>query len=664
MYRRLGGVLIAALLILASASAGVAAAPTASASNGSTGPVAATDAAEENDTAETAYVTEDGDVVLVYEEASDNPKTTGKLGMDMSTGLVHLLFEEPVEGEEEVTGEATFELTPDGVSGDGNFVVSKPDSIESLSVDVTGEQTDQNAAVDATFSAAIASGSSTYSSMETEGSVTITGDRFTSSGSYSQTYDSSSGASQSVDTHRRISISETANGYTLTDDRREVVTDWTKERWDSRANATATLEKQFKATAEQLGGSATVTVNSYSFEEAPEDGRYILNIDYRVELTGVKDGINTQLTNMLAQDRNLDLSQAEAQEIATRIQKVQIDDVSFSTATSGATTTTEWSVDIGNYDEAALAMLDAAETVDAEDVEITEAQIERARTTIEAQQAADLTQKVTWQGQMSSSSGTQQISGEVHYSTQNWGAYVSELESRGIENGEVTFSFSAQSSGDEIDTEMSVSLEKEDLLEDATSQLMNSADADQETKDFLQAFRNSEFEKAKMQLRFEGDKAVIEAGASFQNLSAMRAAFDESYPGSESDQFTLGGVIVEDTGETQSTYVRVENVGDGSPTESDVRNLEGVGDDTEIKMPGEWDRDFPTMESEDARDFLGVETPTPTPTETPEEPSSPDDEGDDADDGDGGNSSLTPGFGFGAAVVAALAGAVLLARRD
>lgn len=661
MYRRIGGVLIAALLILASASAGVAAAPTASASNGSTGTVVATDAAEENDTAETAYVTEDGDVVLVYEEASDNPKSTGKLGMDMSTGLVHLLFEEPIEGEEEVTGQATFELTPDAVSGDGNFVVSKPDAIESLSVDVTGEQTDQNAAVDATFSAEVASGGSLYSSMETQGSVTITGDRFTSSGSYSQTLDSSSSSSQSVDTHRRISISETANGYTVTDDRREVITDWTKERWDSRENATATLEQQFKATAEQFGGSATVTVNSYSFEEAPEDGRYILNIDYRVELTGVKDGINTQLTGYLAQNRDLDLTQAEAQEIATRVQKVQIDDISFSTATSDGTTTTEWSVNIGNYDEAALAMLDAAETVQTEDIEITEEQIDRARKTIEAQQAADLTQKVTWQGQLSTSSGTQQVTGEIHYSTQNWGAYVSELESRGIENGEVTFEFHAQSSGDEIETQLSISVTKEDLLKDATSQLMNSADADQETKDFLQAFRNSEFEKAKMQLRFEGDKAVIEAGASFQNLSAMRAAFDESYPGGDSDQFMLAGLVHEDTGEVAKTYVRVENVGDGSPTESDVRNLEGVGDDTEIKMPGEWDRDFPTMDSADARDFLGVETPTPTPTETPEAPDTP---GDDDDAADDGSSGLTPGFGFGAAVVAALAGAVLLARRD
>jgi PGF-CTERM protein len=83
------------------------------------------------------------------------------------------------------------------------------------------------------------------------------------------------------------------------------------------------------------------------------------------------------------------------------------------------------------------------------------------------------------------------------------------------------------------------------------------------------------------------------------------------------------------------TVVRVPGAVSGTPTEQRVRSLSGVGEETTVHLPGEWDREFPAMDVERARNFL-------------------------SDDGTG---SSGPGFGVLAAVAALLAAGLLGRRR-
>ena len=55
---------------------------------------------------------------------------------------------------------------------------------------------------------------------------------------------------------------------------------------------------------------------------------------------------------------------------------------------------------------------------------------------------------------------------------------------------------------------------------------------------------------------------------------------------------------------TTTAYVRVPEAVEGDPTEADLRALPGVDEDTTVHLPGTWDREFPTVDTERASEFL------------------------------------------------------------
>jgi len=92
------------------------------------------------------------------------------------------------------------------------------------------------------------------------------------------------------------------------------------------------------------------------------------------------------------------------------------------------------------------------------------------------------------------------------------------------------------------------------------------------------------------------DGVTAEAGAAFEDLAVLRDALvtESGVPG-----FTE---IVGRTDGDTTTYVRVTVDSDAS--EADVRERTDVGEETTVHMPGEWDREFPEMDTDRAEAFL------------------------------------------------------------
>ena len=93
------------------------------------GPAAATDDVEE---ADRAYVDDDGQLVLVYEEDHDEPDAEmveGEFGIETSTGLMHLLYAgefDDGEFDEEFSAAMEASMSPDAVTAWGELAAEAP----------------------------------------------------------------------------------------------------------------------------------------------------------------------------------------------------------------------------------------------------------------------------------------------------------------------------------------------------------------------------------------------------------------------------------------------------------------------------------------------------------------------------------------------------------
>ncbi|WP_135821358.1 PGF-CTERM sorting domain-containing protein [Halostella litorea] len=641
-------VALAALLVTSSVGA-VAMGP-----NGS----AASTAQEEEttDTADEVYVDGNGDAVLVYRNSSEDSSTNGHLGADLSEGLFYVFLNDTIEEppEENFAGNATFILDPESVSASGAFSMTQPESIEDLAFDASLTQTRETSAgsmsLDATFvdQSSSSTGASTYGEVSTEGTMTTTASSFHTDGTVTVTPTDGQSLPSSSQMSQEFSIQETDDGYTLSAAQDYVVGSYTADRWNTRENATRSLEAQFEGVAQQLDGDAQVTVDSYSYDDAENR----LDIEYTVEFTGVDEAVSEQLATSLSSARDLDLSESEARDLADRIQSVELSELSASVDVQSDGATVNWNVRLDEYDEAARATLDILE---ASEMNTSQMDIDAARSRLDAQQAAELQQTVTWDGTVSvPDAQTATVQFEAESSTENWQAYVSELEDRGVEwQGDTTMEMHAETQNGELTASGSATFSQEGLLDNAIdSALQNAEDSpaaeNEQARSFLRAFQQSEFEKARMDASVGDGTVTFEAGASFENVSAFRDVMSEAYG---EDVAIESAVATMEDGDSV-TYVRMPGAVGSDASESDVRELSMVGEDTEVHMPDDWDpdeRDFPQPDNEEARNYLGIEN---------DDSGNGDDGGDDDDE----SSSSLPGFGPVVALVA-LAAVALIARR-
>lgn len=640
--RRLLAALLAALLV---ASAGVAGA----------GGVAAAQTQEDDgpEPADEVYVEEDGDAVLVYESDSSSEDLQHlEFGLDVSRNLMHMLVVGNATGAEDVEANATAVLTPDGFVGNGSVAATRPEALKSLSVDVTGARTTERAEADLDVGVTVSNeempAARLLESARTSGELSVSGDRITSSGELTADLATPMGEPAS----HEFTIAETDGRYTVTADQSYVVREYAADRWETREAARQTLEAQYASVARSLGGTAEITLDSYAFENASRAGTYRLDVAYTVTYEGVEDGVAQQLGMVLASSEETDLTREEARAIGQRVTELTVEEIAVSYRQGQGSVDASYSLALDNYDEVVMAGLDAARSLRTDDGagETFQERLEAFRARFEARRAADLTETYTWDGSLSTtrSALTFQLAGS--YRTQNWGAYVDELESRNVPFADVTFEFHAATEGERVTADAAVEVGQRELV-DGLAQgalgLLESEEADNaQARELIEAFRSAGFEKSRMDVGMRDGRVRIEAGAAFENMSAFEGAL-ESTDGIPPVTSVVGRT---ENGST-TTYVRASGAFPENATEEDVRSAAYVDEDTTVHLPGTWNRSFPEMDARGASEYLGLPFETPT-------------SGDGGDGGDGATDGNGPGFGAAAAALAVALAALLVHRRD
>ncbi len=647
-------VLVALAMVTSLALAGVggaaAAGPAASAADG---PAALQDDGD-NSTLEPAdeiYVSDDGDAVLQYEsDATDI--TTGRFSVDVSAGLLHALAVTETDGEFDGSLDASAVLEPGRLAGNGSLTVARPEGLESLDLQVSGASTTEESALDATMSAAFATSTAPtaqlVSSASTSGEFVTTGSAMTTEGSAEVQL------AQPIapEMYQSFSLSESDGTYTLSGEQDMRVSADQRSAWETRERARQALQAQYAAVAQQLGGEATVTLDSYSFEPVEGGNAYRLDIAFSVEYTGVEDALNRVITQLLASSAQFDLSEAEAGAIADRVAAITIDDISFTLDVGGDSGTVSWSARVENYNELSLAAADLLESMETgeggfggvEGASSTLPDPQTIRDRVAALRSTNYTQRVTWTGEVAQPSSERlSVDAELHVASENRAAYVSALQDAGIGTTNVTFDVSARAEGEDVLATASFEMDSHQMLDQGLDSVLNASDSasmSPEAREAIQAFKQAELQRAKFGFSLSDGTGRIEAAAKFEDLSAFRdvLAADGRMP-------NITGLTGEVADETTSSYIHVRSAVGADASEEDVRALGYVDDDTVVHMPGTYNRTFQGANGSDAREYLGLPSPTPT------------------EGGGGSTGALGPGFGTVAALAALGAAVALLARR-
>ncbi|WP_049910547.1 PGF-CTERM sorting domain-containing protein [Halococcus salifodinae] len=657
--------------------------------------------------ADDVYVEDNGDAVLAYEEAANG--TQANYGLNVSEGLFHALVASDVEGSDDLAANVTAVMTGENVTGNGTLEAARPETLSNLSVNATGVQNDENARSDVSAAATV-TGENIARSVPIEragitGDVTTTGSTFDADLAANAQLTQPLGQPQ----HQSYEITEGNGTYTLNVSQERPVLGASASQWETREQAKRTLESQYVALAESMNGSADLTIDSYSFTQS-ESGRSQLDIEYSVTYQGIERAVADQLVSSLTSAEDVDLNRSEARNVSQRLRNLTVNELSVRYDQRQGSIEAGMSADLDNYDGAVLAALDVAEATDmqalnagtmagmntagvgsmpantettpttsnvtssnatATNAAATSAasfnqSLERFRKQFEAQQAANLTRTSTFTANVTKNS-PQALSVDLDSQsrTENWGAYVGELEDRDIETSDLEYELHAATEGERVNVTAAVSVSGENLLKQATNQMLNSSTGPQagQTREYVTAFREAGFRKGQMDVSVEDGRMQLETGAAFENMTALRDALvtleggqnvqsvvgqtengtTTSYVRVEGAVPTLEGgqnvqsVVGQTENGTTTSYVRVEGAVPENASESQVRELGYVGEDTSVHLPNAWDRTIPSTNTSQANEYLGLT---------------------------GASSGLTgPGFGVVVAVIALLAGALVAVRR-
>ena len=549
------------------------------------------------DTADEIYVDDSGDAVLVYGDDQPGADYT-EYGFHVAEGLVHILVSDAT-GDDDLEGQLGVELGPDRFSGEGWMSYPAPDDFEEFDLSISGEQSDEEAWMEASLNVELVD---PYTSQQdtdiaTDGHVTVTADEFRSEGSVTGT-----NVFPSAETYYDVAITGLDDGYHIDVSQRNALNDWEIDAWETEASASNTLEQRYGVIADELGGTADVSISEHSLEENAA-GATVLDLDYTIEYRGIDEGLTEAISDELAQDVTLGLTDAEADALAADLLALDVRTVAITYESTMEAFDVSWEIDLGNTDRLAQSALDQFEAANEEYTE----DIDEARDRFDAAKEASLEQVISWDSTVELSGSDVLIVADVTYETNNWDAYVDALADRDIEGGEVSYELTAELDGEEVYTDATIVVTEESLLDSAidatTTMLQNEPNADSELIAAFEAFSDADLDTAKMDLAFDDGTVELEAGAKFDDLSA----FEDSLTDQFGDHAVTQLYGHTDNG-SQQTYVYVSELVDADATEEDVRELAVADASTDVYMSGEWDRSFPEMNTTAAENYLGVDS--------------------------------------------------------
>lgn len=611
----------------------LAAVPTAGAGGAAASAPAAT---VDTRPADVIYVADDGDAVLAYRDSVPDATTTARTGLTVGQRLLGLLLVDEAGVPSDVAGvDAT--LSPGEVAGAEALSGAAPEDLRSLSFRSAARQTDRRSSGQLSLTAAVATPDADPGTVTTSGRAEIGPESYVYAGRVVV-----AGADVDED-DAAVALTETDAGYRLRVERTRTVAPDDPD-WGSRADAADTLAARYGAVAARFDGERSVTVERYERTAAGDAVR--VDLAYTVRFRGVEPALSERLARELAADRDLELSDAEARSVGERVAATEVERVAATVTAGDGRVAVDWTVRLGGY----AALPDAVLAIAASQDDLGDgarSALASYRERLDARRAADLSRTVDWNGTLSVADGTTSVSLTVESGADGWAAYVEELAERGRAPPSFAYDVAARTVDGRVVAEANVTLQGDDLVDRLRGAGLAGLDNAGRAGTLVDALRQAGFDRARMDVTVDGDRVSASGGARIRNLSALAPLLEVGVAGQFRD------VAARAATDERVSYVRVPGLVGPDATRADVRALSVADDDTVIRMPGEWDREFPRMPIRSPAAVLEERT-RPAPTA-----------GTAASDEDPSSGGGLPGFGVGLALagLAALAALALWRRR-
>lgn len=586
-----------AVLMLSSACAG-----SVGGEDGTTGipfgeTIGGADASEE---ADAVYVSDDGEAILTYERTHETPRVEGTVSVEPETGLAYARYDGDFEAEPGVVGDATFRTDGGTAASSGDLLITDTGSIAELDadIDVTETRTESNSEID--LEGAVTDVDTGYESFQSEGDLEVASGALVASGSR-RTIEANESAIRPRTKSLEVTVVGTDDGYAMNVSERRVVESWETNRWDSRSDAEETLETRFLGAAIEMRGIANGSLESYQYAESAE--RDVVEYEYDVEYTGVEERVAERLVTEVQSFADVELEGVEARAMADRVAASEFEEGSIALERDGARTDIDWEFELGASDELVLGAVEISESIDRLDDDLAN-QFDDVRAALETRSDSDLRQAASWNVSADQRGSLTAIDAEWRSDAENWTAYTQELERRELAGFVPNRSTSAtlETTGEGIEVVYDYETTAEDPFERTILELEDAA-ADADDVVAATGELNELFESAELS---QTNLTIDEGGYELEGAAAASESF-EGDPLEESHGLALTELHVETAGDSSTvSLVTPEFVGD-DPAESAVREREQVGPETEVYMPGEWERDLPEIDRKRVEAFLGTE---------------------------------------------------------
>ena len=236
------------------------------------------------DPADEVFVRENGDVILLYGDESNASEelSQAEYGLDVGEGIFNALIVTTPEEAPNATGSVTARLEPSAFSAEGDLTAPRPTAVDDLSLTIDGARTPENSRFDASGRLAVntqeAPSLRLIETADTSLQATVAPNSFDASGEFSAQTSTQLGEPQ----EQSFTLTEGTGTYTLEARQNQTIREFSREQWNTSDRARRTIEQRYASVAEGLGGSATVTLDSYSFANTSQRGVYRFDVSYTI----------------------------------------------------------------------------------------------------------------------------------------------------------------------------------------------------------------------------------------------------------------------------------------------------------------------------------------------------------------------------------------------
>ncbi|ELY90860.1 hypothetical protein C484_11571 [Natrialba taiwanensis DSM 12281] len=583
--------------------------------------------------ADDIYLTADGGAILVYEDSLNDTQSPVRRSVTAATALTELTTE--LAGQDRETAGTEIPVTPAQLA-DGEQVLDQPTPGSTLDLDVSGESSrDTNE-----FEAALSATGPTEHMEErlsgsTNGEIRLTPDAITTTGTATST-SSTTGTGTGTPRYLSVSVAEsesTDGEYKMHIERRTRVNSSAVSRWQTRANASDTLETEFGSIAAKFGGESSVELEQYALvaeetasntttdsnrtdDSTAAQSDYELDLEFTVTYTGLNEGIERALSTTLtgsdgATTEGIQQSAPENERVlTTALAELEIETAEFTQETTSIqtdrgmeqTTRTDWTVELANYERALRAIIEPERlerassnpngTANATDTET------NLQARLNAQREADLQTVLKWnaegettpnQAHDTSTRGQSDrrysVTATVTVATENWTDYVDERTARGLDSrADTAFDLEITTDRSAVDLEGEFELPRETVANRTADYLAKSVQFDplggSDGAAFVSALDEWNLDLTRTNVELDGETIRVHGGATFEDLGAL---LDQLVPTTKQDD----GV--------GKTYVAVDDLGDAAAENADALDTEALADlpivdeQTDVYEVGSWD---------------------------------------------------------------------------